>query len=280
MTYFETSQGFVNVEGYRLNVTARLDPENRMHMKDLVEKTIKLWLFVAKNIGGNTRTVTYNTTPEDAIKANHFAPMAEPRVTVWGDLPTGSGVTVHSHSHAQDALDVYFARQDALGAFTPQNSPQATPTPATPQNANLPQSGNVAGQNTTPVAGVINATRAPNPKAVEYADGQMVAYTVNKVAMGANKGSATYALWGPLGQKYPLMTIYKNKPNSDETAPNYIAIKDFIVGLGLSVDAGKVEAMGNWTLICKAVHVPQADGSKKEYLNVVSMAPVAGQVAA
>jgi hypothetical protein len=284
MTNFETSQGFINIGAYRLNVTARLDQINRQYMTAIVEKTVKLWLFVAKAISENKRKAEWPEgvalTPEDIIKPNYFAPIDEPRCTVWGDCAASVGFTVHSYSNAQDALDVYWSRHDALTLFALTNPPPASETPKTPQNgANANVGANPA--NPTPLQdGVISATRAPNPKSVEYADGQLVAFGVNKVAMGANKGSATYALWGSLGQKYPLTTIYKNKPNSDENSPNYIAIKDFIVGLGLSVDAGKVEAAGNWTLICKAVHVPQSDGTKKEYLNVMSMTAVQiGQVA-
>lgn len=284
MTNFETSQGFINIGAYRLNVTARLDQINRQYMTAIVEKTVKLWLFVAKAISENKRKAEWPDgvalTPEDIVKPNYFAPIDEPRCTVWGDCAANVGFTVHSYSNAQDALDVYWSRHDALTLFAISHPPQSPETPKTPQNGANANVGANPAQSAPLQDGVISATRAPNPKSVEYADGQLVAFGVNKVAMGANKGSATYALWGSLGQKYPLTTIYKNKPNSDENSPNYIAIKDFIVGLGLSVDAGKVEATGNWTLICKAVHVPQSDGTKKEYLNVMSMTAVQiGQVA-
>lgn len=284
MTSFETSQGFVNVEKYRLNVTARLDTANREHMKDLIEKTVRVWLYVAKNIEAGMRVLSLNTTPEDMIKANHFAPIAEPRVTVWADLPgSGAGFTVHSHSHAQDAIDVYFARQDALALFAPTTPPQSNSTPTEAQNAAFANLGSQTG-NSAPapkvVDGIISATRAPNPKEVLYADGQMVSFVVNKIVMGTNNGSVTYALWGPLGARFPLKTIYKTKAGSDANSSDYIAMKDLIVGLGLSVDAGKIEAAGNWALVCKAAHVAQPDGSTKEYLNIQSATVIQQGIAA
>lgn len=270
MTTFETSQGFANIEGYRVNVTARHDAAYGYEpMKELVESTIKLWLFIAKKIAAGERTVNVPTTPEDKIADAIQSPvmkmpLAEPRVTIWGDMPSGSGFTVHSHSKAQDALDIYWSRYDALQTFKSAEPAPQVQNPVipleTPKNTVLDLQ-----------SGVIPATRAPNPKEIVYANGQMVWFGVNKIAMGANKGSATYALWGNLGQKYPLMTVYKCKPNSDENSPNYIAIKDVVTGLGLSVDAGKVEAAGSWKLICKAVHVEQPDKSVKEYLNVVAI---------
>jgi hypothetical protein len=148
-----------------------------------------------------------------------------------------------------------------LAAQTPANEP--TPPP-TPQNANLPPSGANGGQPTQPVAGVITANFAPSPKNPRYAPGQLVALPVNKVSVGTRKGSITYDLWGPLGKgQYPLLTIFKTKQNSDENSMDYIAAKDFIVGLGLSMDAGKIESHGNWRLICQVSH-----SNGKEYFNI------------
>lgn len=282
-TNIETSQGFINIGAYRINVTARLDQINREHMTAIVEKTVKLWLFVAKAITENKRKAEWPAgvalTPEDIVKPNYFAPIDEPRATVWGDVGS-AGFTVHSYSTAQDALDIWWARHDALTLFAITNPPQAPETPKTPQNA---PNANVGANTANPAPlldGVVAASRAPNPKEVLYADGQLVSFGVNKIVMGTNNGSVTYALWGPLGAKYPLKTIYKTRAGSDANSPDYIAMKDLIVGLGLSVDAGKIEAVGNWTLVCKATHAPQPDGSKKEYLNIQSATAVSGQVAA
>jgi hypothetical protein len=284
MTTMDTSQGFINIGAYRLNVTARLDEINRQYMTPIVEKTVKLWLFVAKAISENKRKAEWPEgvalTPEDIVKPGYFAPIAEPRCTVWGDCAAGVGFTVHSYSNAQDALDVYWSRHDALTLFAVSHPPTAPTPPATPQNA--PNANLGANQaNPAPLLdGVISATRAPNPKEVLYADGQLVSFGVNKIVMGTNNGSVTYALWGPLGAKYPLKTIYKTRAGSDANSPDYIAMKDLIVSLALSVDAGKIEATGNWQLVCRATHAPQPDGSKKEYLNIQSATAVAGQVAA
>lgn len=274
MTNFETSQGFINIGAYRLNVTARLDQINRQYMTAIVEKTVKLWLFVAKAISENKRKAEWPDgvalTPEDIVKPNYFAPIDEPRCTVWGDCAANVGFTVHSYSNAQDALDVYWSRHDALTLFAVSHPPQVPETPKTAQNS---ANANVARNNDYPppiLEGVIEATRAPNPKEVLYSDGQLVSFEVNRIVMGTNNGSVTYALWGPLGAKYPLKTIYKTRAGSDANSPDYIAMKDLIVNLALSVDAGKIEATGKWIMVCKATHVPQPDGSKKEYLNIQS----------
>lgn len=274
MTNMDTSQGFINIGAYRLNVTARLDEINRQYMTAIVEKTVKLWLFVAKAISENKRKAEWPDgvalTPEDIVKPGYFAPISEPRCTVWGDCAANVGFTVHSYSNAQDALDVYWSRHDALTLFAVSHPPVATNTPAATQNAPNANVVRNSDQHAPILEGVFEATRAPNPKEVLYADGQLVSFQVNKIVMGTNNGSVTYALWGPLGQKYPLKTIYKTRAGSDANSPDYIAMKDLIVSLALSVDAGKIEATGNWIMVCKATHVSQPDGSKKEYLNILS----------
>lgn len=286
MTSLETSQGFAQIENYRMNITARYDTVmgDDIATKALIESTIKLWLYVAKLIHAGERKTAINSSPEDRMVGPggvplELMPLSEPRVTVWCDVLAGEGFTVHSHSKPQDALNIFWARHDAVAAFAPAIPPQATPTPKPQENASSANVGANTGNPPPILEGVIAATRAPNPKEVLYADGQLVSFEVNKIVMGTNNGSVTYALWGPLGARFPLKTIYKTRAGSDANSPDYIAMKDLIVSLNLSIDTGKFEATGNWLMVCKAAHVPQPDGSKKEYLNIQAPKDFLGKVA-
>ncbi len=267
-TYFEAATGFVNIKGFRINVTARLDTENRAAMKELTESTVKMWLYIADLLTRGERTCVVEYSPETKMAARHkeiVTPLSEARVTVWGDMPGGNGFTVHSHSYAQDVLDVYWARHDALASFAT-NEPQQPPTPNAAQNAAFANLGSNPAI-PAPIPGVITATFAPSPKKPQYAPGQMVALPVNKVSIGARNGSVAFELWGPLGKgQYPLLTVFKTKPNSTELSTDYSAAATFLGGLGLSMDAGKLEAQGNWRAVCRVAHT-----NGKEYLNIQSV---------
>lgn len=241
---------------------------------ELVIKTVSLWQYLKKLIDAGERTTPLNKTPEMAVQeatmqhdetsqgGYSFEPWQETRVTVF-DWSNHYGLTVHSDTMAQSALDTYYGLHDALEQLAPKATETAPASAQTRESAPAPMVTPEAPKQ--PVNGVIQASRAPNPKETLYAEGQLVAFNVVKVSVGANKGSATYALWGTLGGgKYPLMTVYKCKPNSDENSLGYIAIKDTIVSMNLSLD--KPEAHGNWRLTCQAAH---KDG--KEYLNPVSL---------
>ncbi len=264
---------------HELSVTVRNLGDNKPvgDYVTIVQRTIKMWLYLAQCIESGTRTIpdTHNI-PIDADK--DFVG-AETRCTVFNwsyTLPNQIGLTVHSDTFPQQALDVWFALFDTLVSFeiAPQTTPSASnssaqaPTgsqaPATPKNASNAQPA---------VEGAIVATRAPS-KNRQYADGQLLIFSINKVVMGTNKGSITYNLWGDLGKNFALKTVYKTKNGSDENSLDYIASKDAIVPLGLSVDAGKIEAHGDWKLTTKVAHGKNGKGEETEFFNVVSLVAV------
>lgn len=247
-TSFVTSQGFENIDGHRINVTARLDTENRQHMAVLVEKTIKLWLYVAKKIAAGERSAEYNVTPEDAIEKNHFTPLAEERCTVWGDTANGAGFTVHSSYTAQDALDVFWARHDALMAFksmteppTQQNTPQtqsqgqSTPNaPSTPLNAN-------SGHSSSDANGV---TKVSGKKAAAaLVNGSLFELPIYQIKLRSKDDSQYYEVYTKYGSnlgQYPELSIY-----TDNEIAKQNGVLDFLAAFGLTPGKDK---MGEWVL--------------------------------
>jgi hypothetical protein len=256
MTTFETSQGFANIEGgYRVNVTTRLDAEHRTGMKELTEKTVKLWLAIAKKIAAGERKFDYAFSPESAMAKDkpEFAkiniPIAEPRVTVWGDVPGGSGFTVHSHSVAQDALDVYWSRYDALQGLV---SPQETPKPQNPlstqasqqPNADLGASGAKLAQSTNPSPSADGVTKVSGKKAARtLSNGSLFELPIYQVKLRSKDDSQYYEFYTKYGSKlgeYPEIEVY-----TDNEIAKTNGLLDFLGEFGLTPGKDK---MGEWVL--------------------------------
>lgn len=263
---------------YNLTIT------NRTRYPELIQSTVKLWMFCARKIESGQRRagwpVNAPTTPEWAYAVNLnederglvTEPLGEARVTVSDFY--NLGLTVHSHSEAQNVLDIYWAEHDANAAlialYPPTHTTTPTKTPETPPSASKTgNSDNPQPQTTPPVGGVVNARRAPTPSKPQYAPGQWVAFPINKITLTINSGSAVYQLWGPLGVgKYPLHSIFKNKKGGDANTGAYIKVQDTLVGLGLNLE--KTTAHGDWELVCEVAHGEKND-QPIEYLNTVSL---------
>lgn len=264
MTTFETSQGFVNVEQYRINVTARLDNNHRQHMRVLTEKTVKLWLAVARKITAGERQFDYPHSPETSLAkdeptANGIEiPLAEARCTVWGDLPGGNGFTVHSHTIPQDALDIYWARFDALQGFKSaepppqvQIPPAATETPKNPPSAS-----------NTPIVGDDGVVKVGGKKqAATLSGGTLFELPIYQIKLRSQDDSQYYEFYtkygGNLG-KFPEMRVY-----TDNEVAKTNGVLDFLGGYELSPGKDK---MGEWVVR----GVVKDKGDKKD-LYVVSV---------
>lgn len=251
------------VNGHELNITARNLGDNLSseHRALLITRTVAMWEYLSRLINNNQRICPETLrTPEESITAESgytFEPFSETRCTVF-DWKGEYGLTIHSDTIPQQALDIYYARVDAeteLARMFPAASTQSTPAPA-------------YGSQSAPIGDgqAVEGNRAPSSNAKQYQDGQLVWFAINKIAVGSNKGSVTFALWSPKWTKYPLKTIYKTKNNSPELSFEYNIAKEFLATLGLSLD--KPEVTGNWKLTCKVAH-----NGDKEYLNVVSIEP-------
>ncbi len=251
MTTFETSQGFANIDGYRINVTARLDPECREAMKELVEKTVKMWLYVAKLIARGERQCAVEYSAETSMAARHktlAAQIAEPRVTVWGDVSGGAGFTVHSHSYGQDALDVYYARLDALATFAivqePPKAPPATKTPANNENAANSPSDAKSAQTATPPPSVDGVTKVSGKKtAATLPNGALFELPIYQVKLRSKDDSQYYEVYTKYGSnlgQFPELLIY-----TDNEIAKTNGVLDFLGGFGLTPGKDK---LGEWVL--------------------------------
>lgn len=273
----------ITVKGYVLSVTTRYqtDEDTLEHLEELTFRTVESWLFIADLLERNIYEIKAEGSIESRYQAQKGITLKEhfgdSRVTVWSTFRGAKNPNFHLNSddNTQVAINTWLASRNAVERIiakhadqpTAQNAPQtasngsnsnssASPaTPITPQTASQ-----------APIPGVLAATRAPSPATPQYADGQLVSYRVNRIVASSNNGSATFQLWGELGAKYPLVTVYKLKPDGTEK-PDYLKIKGIIASLNLSLD--KTEAAGNWYLVCKAAH---AKG--KEFMNIDMMEAV------
>lgn len=214
------------------------------------------------------------------------------------DTPQTAINTWMANQNAIDRLHEKFATPQqkvaAAGAQSAQDAQKngvaynpATDTPATPKGdfklfpmeGPFPKKSQQETQNAQSsasapqpaVEGAIVATRAPNSNRPDYVNGQLVSFTVTKIVVSSNKGSAVYQMWTPLGTQYPTLNVYKLKPDGN-LKPDYEAIIPVLNTLNLSLD--KPEANGTWRLVCKAAHAPNKDGADREYLNVVSLTAI------
>ena len=267
-----------NKQSFDLNITARNIDGFPPHIQTMmIVRTVNAWLYLARAIQNGLheldekfamRTVESSIEEDCSDEVGGFVDYGESRVTVF-DWNHQIDLTMHSHSLPQPTLDLYWAMFDAKAElaklYPPQTSQDGSSQGATPaQGTNTPPSP------ANPVEGVIVATKAPAPNNPQYADGQLVSYTINKIAAGSNQGSATFALWGPLGQKYPIITVYKTNKNGESK-------KDFQEMLpvlnALKLDFEHPEGTGNWRLVARASHA-EKDGKDKEYMNLVSLTPI------
>lgn len=292
----------VNIHPYILSVTTRDAGEDAKLLEELTYRTIATWLHIVKFLKQNVYkfeggSVEQRYADEINKRLNTDAPKTEPfefketfgdsRVTVWDTYRGAEHPCFHLNSddNPQVAIDTWLANQRgiqrAIEKFAPnasqsiQDTPPASATagnamfthepqerPATPKSA--------PNTNVTPnqaMEGAIVATRAPNPNSLDYADGQLVEFKINKIVLGThpNSGSVIYSLWGDLGKKYALKTVYVMASNGTDKSYDYTAAAQTLESLGLTIP-GKMQAEGNWKLVCKA-----ANGGAKQYLNIVSL---------
>lgn len=273
----------LDINGYKLSVTTRDAGDDPIVLGELTKRTIGTWLFIVENgLTKQVYTLNADSVEQRYIEEqneglanddpNFFAlpeKWGDPRVTVWDIYRGQNQINFHLNSDdvPQVAIDTWLAQQKGVARALAEYGkiePQATATRSAPPTGTTAPNAPAA-----PQQRVVVATQAPSPSKLQYADGQLVQYTINKIVIGTNKGSVTYALWGPLGTKYPIVTIYKTKSGSDENSPNYIACAEALIALGLSVDANKLEAQGKWGLVCRA-----SIFNDKMYMNAMSLIAV------
>lgn len=279
-----------DMEGFKVSVTARDAGDDWKHLENIIYRTGFVWFIIAEKLeqgdytmaGGSVEEeyAAFLNNPKDTDAPRPNPPIeftetfGEPRATIWDTYRGSRHVNFHLNSNdiPQVAINTWLANKNAIRRLTEkfaspqqkvseqrQDAPlgvseqqQPVDKPATPMH---------------PVSAIITATCTPSPATPQYADGQQVSFQINKIVAGSNKGSATYALWGSLGTKYPLVTVYRCKTNSADLTPTYQKIAPVIEKLGLSLD--KPEVSGNWYLVCRAAH-----SNGKEYLNAELLEPV------
>ena len=289
----------VSIHPYNLSVTTRKNEGDTTElMAELTYRTIAMWLHITKYLKQGVHKIEGGSVEQrfaDEINKRMIsdtdAPKAEPfefketfgdsRVTCWDTYRGAEHPCFHLNSddNPQVAIDVWVAQGEGIrkalakfGADTQQPAAPKPPVkddsqaqwdamgsekPATPKNA----PSDIGWKNEA-----IPAIRAPNSNRIDYADGQLVLFNINKIETGANKGSTIFKMWSALGTQFPTVTVYMKKPNG-ELKPDYQIIKPIIDTLGFSLE--KTEASGNWQLMCKA-----STAGEKQYLNVVSLTAI------
>jgi len=295
----------VNMGDKMLSVTSRDNGDDPKILEELTFRTIKAWLWIAGHLEQGVYKLPDNPGSVESryaaeINAAHVdtdAPPKEPftfretfgdaRVTCWDTFKSNKRVGFHLNSDddLQVAVNTWLANQNAVKrAYEELASPQqkVSEKRVEPSNSSAPynpEADRPATPRNTPqtpvqaVEGAIVATRAPS-KNRQYADGQLLIFSINKIVKGTNKGSVTYNLWGDLGKNYALKTVYMTKSGSDEKSQDYIASRDVLEGLNLSVDAGKIETHGNWQLVTKVAHGKNGKGEETEFFNVQSLTAI------
>lgn len=266
------------VKGCELRITARqTDGHSAEIYTDLIVRTTKLWVYLATQIEQGVKilhekiawktaemSVVEQVVLDETMKNFAFEPSDENRVTVF-DWNHRFELTLHSDSMPQITLDLWWAMHAAkaeLETLYPQSNEKASNSSAAP-----PNSANTAPAPAAPSDGIINATRAPNKNRPEYAEGQLVSFTIHKIVASSSQGSATFQFWSALGNQYPTVTVYK-QGKSGKVNSDYEKIAPLVEKIGFSFD--KLEQSGNWRLIVKAAHA-EKDGKQVEYLNIVSL---------
>lgn len=261
---------------YELNITARyIDPIAVEIHTMLIVRTVKLYLYIAKAIQEGKRELSpemkersVEISIEDELQKTKspytFENYPETRLTIF-DWNHVLDLTIHSSTLPQQALDLWWAMHDAKSELAPLYSQNGIKTPQNAPNSSADEKSAITPQQ--PANGVVRATRAPNPNAPQYADGQLVEFTIKRVVLGVHptSGSVIYSLWGDLGRKFALKTIYRTSAHSDEDSYDYAAIAPLLESLQLAIP-GNVQAEGKWRLIMRAAH-----DKGKEYMNVQSM---------
>lgn len=260
MTIYPASTGFVQVGAYRLNVTTRAASNDVEHLHDITFDTIRMWLFCTAKIKEGVEVVELAEGAPATVENKYKVPRAnEPFCTVWGDVEPGQSLTVHSSVDVQLVLDTWNARATgvakALQAFptvqqaVPQNTSESRQEGA---GMNLPPS-----TAPLPIEGIVNATRAPSARAMEYANGQMVRYAINRINAAVKGDTPVYELWTAHGSRYPSFVIYTDNERQMK------AVGDFLNGLQLSFQKPAVE--GDWSLIVQTSNAEKGGGPIQYY---------------
>lgn len=277
-----------DINGFILSITTRRrEGDSPRTLQDLTTNTLNAWLWMVNllqkkewDTAVDLPSVEEKYGTEKGI--NMEETFGEPRVTIWATWRSTNKFRFHLNSddRLQNAVMVHAAQEAGIEASiaawnkahpstsqqndapaTPKNAPPPAPnTPTTPQNA--------ANANVAPVDGVLVATTWPDKKKVQYADGQLVSYTITKIKAAFFKGSPTYELYTNFGGNYPGFTVYKFKSGTQELTQTYESIVGVLATLGLTLE--QPEAIGTWRVVIKANH-SEKDGVVTEYKNVQSL---------
>lgn len=288
MTVIQVNE--LNINGYILSVTTRSVGDAKSVMEELTFRTIGAWLHIARLIEQENYT-SFDSSVEDRFTTEMqksdtafvlLDQWGESRVTIWDTYRGNKRINFHLNSddNMQNALDTWCAQQTALErvkmAF-PQTDPnitQDTPPVVNPPEWDAIPSANAPSAPTAPNTaqpnGVVAATRAPNPNTPQYAHGQLVSFAINKIEITSNNGSAVYKFWGPLGQRYALLSLYMKKADGTPQ-PAYEALKPVLAPLGLSLEKPSIN--GNWVALAQASHSTK-DNVTKEYMNIQGLKTV------
>lgn len=293
MTTLSVSDAIVGK--YTLSVTTRDGGDTTDMLSELTYRTIKAWLWIVAKLeqGETVLPLTEQGDMRGSVEeglhkefidhdGDLFPPLpsGDARVTVWDTFKSQSRIGFHLNSDdiPQIAINTWLANHKAIERILAEQPPMASQprqdTPnssATPSQApTTPPAPNGAANPPLFMDGAIVASRLPTPSTPQYADGQIVSFTIVKIEASADKGSPTFKLWSSLGGKYPSHTIYK-LDTKGQVKKDYEAMLPVLNALKL--DFEHPEAKGTWRLVVRAQHA-EKDGKTKEYQNLVSITPI------
>lgn len=260
MTALTAVTGFEQIGKYRLNITTRLDPETLGLADDLTFRTISMWLYVASKIEAGAQEIQLPegkpATPE-AIVLGMVDGWFEPRVTVWGDLPDGSGLTVHSNDHPANALQLWLARQRGIQMAKEKFPSVAQPaTPAPKQTAQPPAPQVAAGELPT----------VENAKAAKAHPNSNVMMRIAAIGKAVSRtGVEQYELYSTYGGRvgqHPEVTIY---------ADNEKALESGLVDMLKTLNLKPGDAPVTYPAIA-TVYVQSKDDKTRLYVNGLQVA--------
>lgn len=204
------------------------------------------------------------------------SPHEDYRVAIFGDLETTNEegdrvwVSVNRFTETSTALDLQEAIK--LAALVQGMDTKALKQEIDRQKVSDSKGGAVEGYVDWKGEAVPISSTLPNKNQLLFADGEVVAFKIDKITLGVNAGTTVYQL-GRSNLKYPIKTIYLKDKNGKDSQ-DYKTVQESIKALGLAMD--NLEVTGHWIYVAK---VNNNKDDSQQFINSVGLIDMAGREA-